>query len=191
MMYLRNDLIKWKPLLPLIGASIPLAFRGALLPIQETLFFILLAMALCISAVLMWFQPQLHETPRLHGLPTLISGGIGGGIGFVSGMVGIGGGIFLSPLLHLIRWAQPKMIAAACAVFILVNSLAGLAGQVLHPQFNVEWRVVWPLLLAVIVGGQFGSRLGITYFSQVTVKRATAILVLYVSLRIFYKYLFV
>lgn len=190
LMYLRNDLIRWKPLLPMIVASVPFAFLGALLPIQEALFFILLAAALFISAVLMWFQPQLHESPRLHALPGMISGSIGGSIGFFSGIVGIGGGIFLSPLLHLIRWAQPKMIAAACAVFILVNSFAGLAGQVFHPQFSFEWRTVWPLLLAVIAGGQFGSRLGITYFSQVTVKRATAVLVLYVSLRIFYKYLF-
>jgi uncharacterized membrane protein YfcA len=75
-------------------------------------------------------------------------------------------------------------------VFILVNSLSGLAGQFINADAKLNWRFVIPLILAVIAGGQIGSRLGISMFSQVTVKRATALLVLYVSLRIFHKYLF-
>ncbi|HLF64625.1 MAG TPA: sulfite exporter TauE/SafE family protein [Saprospiraceae bacterium] len=189
-LYLRNDLIRWNPLLPLIIVSVPMAFLGGLLPIQEFVFFILLASALCMSAILMWFQPQLHEHAVPRKLHPVVNGSIGGGIGFLSGIVGIGGGIFLSPLLHLIRWAQPKVIAATAAVFILVNSLAGLAGQFLHSDFSFEWRFVLPLLFAVIAGGRIGSWLGITYFSQIMVKRATALLVLYVSMRILHKYLF-
>lgn len=190
LLYIRNNLIRWKQLLPLVVISVPMAFLGGLLPIRESVFFILLASALSLSAILMWFQPQLHEQAAPRTLHPALNGSIGGVIGFLSGVVGIGGGIFLSPLLHLIRWAQPKVIAATAAVFILVNSLAGLAGQFLHPDFSFDWRFVLPLLIAVIAGGQIGSRMGITYFSQVTVKRATAVLVLYVSLRIFYKYLF-
>ena len=190
-LYQKNHIVPWKGLLPLVLVSVPLAFLGGLLPITERAFFIVLAMALSLSAILMWFQPQLSADAAPRKIPAVANGVLGGSIGFLSGMVGIGGGIFLSPLLHLIRWAQPKVIAAAAAVFILVNSLSGLFGQMFHPDFHLEWRFVLPLLLSVIAGGQIGSRLGISYFSQVMVKRATAILVLYVSIRIFLKYLLV
>ena len=189
-LYTRSHLVKWKLLLPLVVVSVPMAFLGGLTPIREVVFFFLLASTLCVAAVLMWFQPQIHEEAASRKLHPVVNAGLGGGIGFLSGMVGIGGGIFLSPVLHLIRWAQPKIIAATAAVFILVNSLAGLTGQAFQPEFKLHLPFVIPLLLAVIAGGQIGSRLGISYFSQGIVKRATAILVLYVSMRIFYKYLF-
>jgi uncharacterized membrane protein YfcA len=190
LVYFQNRLIPWKDILPVVVFSVPCAFLGAMLKLEESVFFVLLASALAIAAGLMWFQPQIqkHETSRTY--PLAVNGGLGGGIGFLSGMVGIGGGIFLSPLLHLMRWAQPKAIAASAAVFILVNSIAGLGGQFTQPGFNFKWELVLPLLIAVIAGGQIGSRVGISYFSQRSVKRATAILVMYVSVRIFIKYLF-
>ncbi len=189
-LYMRNNLVNWKKLISIVVFSVPMAFLGGLLPINEIVFFVLLASALCVAASVMWFQPQIREESEALKLHPVVSGSLGGGIGFLSGMVGIGGGIFLSPILHLIRWASPKVIAATAAVFILVNSLAGVAGQAMNPNFNFNLQFVLPLILAVIAGGQIGSRLGISYFSQVAVKRATALLVLYVSLRIFYKYLF-
>jgi uncharacterized membrane protein YfcA len=187
LVYIQNGLVEWKKIIPLIGISIPMAFLGGMLPIREYAFFIILASALCVAAILMWIQPQLQMDKARTHLAVDVS--VGGGIGLLAGMVGIGGGIFLSPVLYLIRWAQPKAIAATAAVFILANSIAGLAGQSLRPDFRFQWKLILPLILAVIIGGQIGSRLGITYFSQRTVKRATAVLVLYVSLRIFYKYL--
>jgi uncharacterized membrane protein YfcA len=190
-LYSRSNYVKWKPLLPLVIVSVPLAFLGGLTPIREVVFFVLLASLLCIAAMLMWFQPQLQEDVTTRNVPAAVNAGLGGGIGYLAGMVGIGGGIFLSPVLHLFRWAQPKIIAATAAVFILANSIAGLAGQAFNPDFKLNVSLVVPLLIAVLAGGQIGSRLGISYFSQRTVKRATAILVLYVSLRIFHKYLFV
>lgn len=189
MLYFRNGLVQWRKLIPLVIISVPMAFLGGLMPITEMVFFLILASALCLAAVLMWFQPHIREESEPMRLHPALNSAIGGGIGFLSGMVGIGGGIFLSPLLHLIRWAQPKMIAAAAAVFILVNSLAGLGGQLLQTNFHLEWKFILPLLLAVIVGGQIGSRLGISFFNQRTVMRVTALLVLYVGVRIFLKYL--
>lgn len=188
-LYIRNGLVKWEKLLPIVIVSVPMAFLGGLLPITELVFFLLLASALCLAAVLMWFQPHIHEGSDPLKMHPVLNSTIGGGIGFLSGMVGIGGGIFLSPLLHLMRWAQPKMIAATAAVFILVNSLAGLGGQLVQSEFHLEWNFVIPLLLAVIIGGQIGSRLGISFFNQRTVMRVTALLVLYVGVRIFFKYL--
>jgi uncharacterized membrane protein YfcA len=189
LIYYQNGLLEIKRVLPIVLVSVPLAFVGGMLPIGEVTFFVLLASALFIAAILMWIQPQIQKSNSGISLKPSVNTGIGGGIGLLSGMVGIGGGIFLSPLLHLIRWAPPKAIAATAAIFILVNSIAGLAGQALHPEFMVNWTLVLPLLGSVIVGGQIGSRLGISYFSQDTVKRATAILVMYVSVRIFIKYL--
>ena len=189
-LYLSRHLLPWRRILPLVAMSIPMAFVGGMLPIGERAFFLVLATALCIAACLMWFQPQVPEEQNAISTSVTANTGIGAGIGFLSGMVGIGGGIFLSPLLHLIRWAQPKVIAATAAVFILANSIAGLSGQATQPGFHIQWTLVLPLLGAVLAGGQLGSRMGISYFSQMTVKRATAVLVLYVSLRIFVKYLF-
>lgn len=190
--YANKGLLDLKRVWPLLIASIPMAFIGGLIPLHESIFFILLASLLTISAITLWFQPQAVRTPGEYRTTTthrLRDGTMGGGIGVLSGMVGIGGGIFLSPLLHMLRWAEPKKIAAACALFILVNSFAGLAGQVLHPDLHLNAMEVLPLVVAVIAGGQIGSRLGVTWFSQTAVKRATALLVLYASARLFIKYL--
>jgi len=110
--------------------------------------------------------------------------GIGGGIGFMSGLVGIGGGIFLSPLLHLINWDSPKRIAAAASLFILVNSISGLLGQYSHHEFEMNWALVMMLLLSVIAGGQLGTRLGAKLLSENVIRRMTAILVIYVGLKL-------
>jgi uncharacterized membrane protein YfcA len=190
-LYYRNGLIHWKKVLPIVVLSVPFAFLGGMLPIRETAFFILLGAVLCVASVVMWIQPQVHKVKEGLSLPghTLFNAGLGGSIGFLAGMVGIGGGIFLSPVLHLLRWATAKAIAATASIFILVNSIAGLVGQSLRPGFDINWKFTIPLLVAVVVGGQLGARLGIFRFEQKTVKRATAILILIVSVRILWKYL--
>ena len=89
----------------------------------------------------------------------------GGIIGFISGMVGIGGGIFLAPLLHLTNWDTPKKISAAASFFILVNSMAGLFGQYSNPDFEIDWNLTSILLITVFFGGQIGSSIGNTMFT--------------------------
>jgi uncharacterized membrane protein YfcA len=104
-------------------------------------------------------------------------------------MVGIGGGIFLAPLLHITLWNVPKKIAATASLFILVNSLSGLAGQYYNPDFYVDWNLTLVLLVTVFIGGQIGSRLSNKFFSPIRLKRATALLIAFVSIRILWKYL--
>ena len=102
-------------------------------------------------------------------------------------MVGIGGGIFLSPILHLLRWDQPRRIAATASLFILTNSIAGLWGQLVKNGPNGSAALAgeyWPLLLAVLIGGQLGSRIGARFLPQKWVRIATAILILYVAIRL-------
>jgi uncharacterized membrane protein YfcA len=113
---------------------------------------------------------------------------LGGGVGFLSGLVSIGGGIFLSPLLHLMNWDEVKKISAMASFFILVNSISGLAGQ-LTRGVQLDWSFTWPLILAVFVGGQIGSRLGANVFNPVLIKRVTAVLILIAGTNILIKHL--
>jgi hypothetical protein len=124
-----------------------------------------------------------------------VSYAVGGGIGFLSGLVGIGGGIFLAPVLYLLRWGSPREIAGTASVFILVNSLAGLAGQLmkLEDSYGVAsatdmLRDYWMVFPAVLIGGQIGSRLGAARIPPIAVKRLTAVLILYVAARLVWRW---
>jgi len=149
----------------------------------------LLGIGLIVAAVSMWFQPKKNNDPFQEDTKKkkTSSAAYGGGVGFVSGMLGIGGGIFLSPILHLTRWDNSKAIAATSSFFILVNSIAGLAGQMLNDQFETDWEITGLLLVAVFLGGQIGSRASAIRLSQQKVKRVTAMLILLVGVRILWK----
>ena len=177
--------IKWKKVIPLIVLSIPLAYIGGKMLIQEKSFFILLGFSLLIASLIMIFDKRKST----NKIPKYGNAAIGGGIGFLSGMVGIGGGIFLSPILHLSKWGDPKVIAATSAIFILVNSLAGILGQLMTYEISLDIPTLISLVLAVFLGGQIGVRLTILKFDPLWVRRITAIVILIVSLRLLFKYL--
>lgn len=125
------------------------------------------------------FQTTKEISPRqawIFGLP------VGALLGFLSGLIGIGGGIFLSPLLLLMRWVNAKESAAAASFFIVVNSLAGLMGHWQKGVFQLEGLL--PLGIAVFLGGQLGSRLGAYRLPQVSLQRVLAGLIFYVSVRL-------
>lgn len=108
-------------------------------------------------------------------------------VGLLAGLSGIGGGIFMAPVLHIIRWADARRIAAFASLYILVNSITGLTGQLIKngpESFAEPAATYWPLLLAVLVGGQIGSALGIKLFSPLWLRRVTAILVAYAAIRL-------
>jgi len=173
--------------MPMVIFSVPLAFLAGQYNITEKAFFILLGVSLIIASGLMLKSMNIES----RKLPRFFNAFAGGGIGALSGLVGIGGGIFLSPILHLTKWEAPKVIAATTAFFILVNSLAGLAGQILTHGFKVQMNLLLPLVLVVLVGGQFGARMSIRRFSPFAVRKITGILVLIVGLRILWKYLII
>jgi len=181
----KHKYIKWSKVLPLIILSVPLAYLGGKLLIEERIFFLLLGGSLLLASIAMIFD---NRTTTVK-LPKYGNAVIGGGIGFLSGMVGIGGGIFLSPLLHLSRWSKPKIIAATSAIFILVNSLAGIAGQLMTNEIRLDIQKIFALGLAVFIGGQLGVRMAILKFDPIWVKRITALVILVVALRLLYKYL--
>ena len=177
--------------LPFVALSIPLAWFGGSVPIERETFVMLLGVSLLAAGLVMWFQTPESKAASPGSWPILWFVGLplGAAIGFVSGMVGIGGGIFLAPALHLLRLGDPKRIAATSSFFIMVNSIAGLVGQATkqgsaaHLDRLADY--VW-LGVAVLIGGQIGSRLSAEALSGRVVKRLTAVLVLYVAGRLLY-----
>ena len=154
-------------------------------------FFILLGFTLLFAAITMWISKRIVSSDEKNTNSKPLRNTIFGGVtGFISGMVGIGGGIFLAPLLHLTNWDTPKKIAATASFFILVNSIAGLLGQYSNPDFSIDWNLTSILLVTVFIGGQIGSRISNQYLTPIQLKKATAILIAFVSIRILWKYLF-
>ena len=170
--------------LPFVTLSIPLAYLGGRIPIGRELFALLLGVSLLAAAVRMLIPSARFARPRGLGVREAWAAGVplGGALGFLSGLVGIGGGIFLAPIVILAGWASAKQAAGLASLFILVNSAAGLAGQ-MHKGAHLEWMVV-PLAVAALLGGQIGSRLGAHRLPQMGVQRLLAGLILLVSLRI-------
>ena len=183
-LYHRHRLIPFGKLLPLVLLSVPLAFLGGTFEISERSFYIMLGAVLVIASFLM----MIRNDNKIRRLPPYSNGIIGGSIGFLSGMVGIGGGIFLSPVLYLTRWHVAKSIAATTAFYILVNSIAGLAGQLTTLKIHINFPLIISLVLAVFIGGQIGSRLTISRIQPLWIKRISAVLILIVGIRILIQY---
>ncbi|MBL7828619.1 MAG: sulfite exporter TauE/SafE family protein [Saprospiraceae bacterium] len=190
-LFYQNGWWSAKKYLPIVLAGVPLAFLGAATPIKESTFFILLAGCLLLAGWVLWFQPvgsreSHHPDQHLHSIK---SGCISGSIGYFSGLVGIGGGIFLSPVLHFLRWDHTRHISVVASLFILFNSVAGLAGLVYKQQFNLRWDIGGWLFLAVIVGGQLGARSSLKWLSVNTVRKTTAVLVFIAGIELLLKHL--
>ena len=165
-----------------LAASIPMAFLGGLWPIKDNDFFLLLGSVLLVASALLWIQPK-KTNEELKTVKPSVQIPMAGSLGFLSGITSIGGGIFLSPALHLLRWKEAREISALASVFILANSISGLAGQ-LTKSTLIDWTFVFPLLIAVFLGGQLGSRLGAKWFNAIYIKRITALLIFVAAVNI-------
>ena len=190
-LFRRSDWWDGRKYLPFVAAGMPMAFLGALIPLREKYFFILLGGTLLLAALLLWFQPGAKQEPpeEAAGKNRTIDWISGGSIGLLSGMVGIGGGIFLSPLLFFLRWDKAKHIAATASLYILANSVAGLAGQLVSGVSNFDPLRLFILIAAVTLGGQIGARSSMRWFSPLWVRRITALLVCWAGSEVLWKYL--
>ena len=165
-----------------LATSIPLAFIGGYWRIEDaSVFFTLLGICLIVASVLLWVQPAPNTKSHFTSAP--LNAALGGGIGFLSGFVGIGGGIFLAPILHLIGWGEARKISALASLFILANSISGLAGQLTRAE-GIAWKFIAPLLVAVFLGGQIGSRLGARKFDPMVIKRITSAVIFLAAVKI-------
>ena len=183
--FFRTKQLSVGALAPFVMLSIPMAYVGGRIPINEYYFQLILASLLFMAAIKMLFFQETKEyfDPKKEK-PFVMASCLGGMIGFLSGLVGIGGGIFLAPILYLLRWDRPRQIAAISCGFILVNSIAGLVGQVQKMQSIDFLFNSWSLFLAVLLGGQLGSLLTTQKLPQLWLKRLTSLLILAVSVRL-------
>ena len=183
--YIRAGNINLKLLTPYLIGSVPMAYIGGSLPIEKQFFEILLFLVLSISGVLLLFNFKSYDDKEesYRKISFIVSISIGGVLGFVSGIVGIGGGIFLSPILFLMRAGRPKHIVTAASLFILINSIFGVFGQLTKDTVLIEVQNYWYLLFVVLIGGQIGNFLNLKIFPTKILTLVTAFLILFVSAR--------
>lgn len=180
--FLRAGHFAWRTFWPFALLAVPMAYVGGHVSLPAQAFKLLLGMVLLVAAAR--FVMNAREDPAAHEppiMPALASGGI---IGLLSGLTGTGGGIFLTPLLLQMRWAQAKRAAGVSALFILLNSAAGLAGNIASTgQWPAE---IAPLLAAAALGGIIGSHLGSRRFAPAHIKRFLAAVLLIAGLKLIF-----
>ena len=184
--FARAGIIPWRRALLFSAVAAPLAFLGGLTPIREATFLVLLGLSLVAAglALLIPRPPELDASPAPVARYMAL---VAAPLGYLAGLVGIGGGIFLAPLLHLSRWAGARQIAATTSLFILINSLAGLIGQLAKngpERFGEALGGALPLLVAVLLGGQLGSLLALRFLPERVIRWLTAALTVWAGSRL-------
>jgi len=181
--FIRNREFDLKQFWPFLIFSIPMAYLGAQLRLSQKVFFLILGSALVMAGAFMVLKFVAYKLQsKEFNLPLKIS--LGGGVGLLAGISGIGGGIYLSPLLNLANWKNPRTIASLASVFILVNSISGLIGLTIAGTFHLNPDLIFQLVVAVVLGGSIGSYLSNEKFNLRILGVLTAILVIYVGLRL-------
>ena len=172
----------WKLFWPFAILSVPLAFLGGYLDLPTHIFKIVIGIVLLYSAVRFLIQPKPDEEPNEPSKPVAMS--VGAGLGFLSGLTGVGGGIFLTPILIFMRWARTKTASAISALFILVNSVSGLLGNITSTKALPAFAL--PLALSAVGGGAFGSYLGSRKLSPTAIKRFLGIVLLIAGIKMLF-----
>jgi uncharacterized membrane protein YfcA len=179
--FYRQGYFKWKLFWPFALGSIPLAFIGARIPLTDSTYKQILGACLFLAVIRMVVVLKEDSSQKLNlGVGVLT----GSAIGLLSGMIGIGGGIILSPLLLLFRWASLKEAAAVSALFIFVNSVSGLAGLKNWIPLDQSQMIYW--LGASLVGGFLGARWGAAIASNAKVKWILALVLVIASLKLWF-----
>ena len=183
--YIRAGNHNFKLILPFLIGSVPLAFFGGTLKIEKDIFEILLFFVLSVAGILLLINNKSYENNNLiiKKLNFFISLIIGSILGLISGIVGIGGGIFLSPILFLLKAEKPKIIVTTASLFILVNSISGVFGQLTKENIITEISNYIPLFICVFLGGLLGNYLNLKIFTSRILAIITALLVMFISIR--------
>jgi len=184
--YIRAGNLNLRLLIPYLIGSVPSAYIGGSLPVEKRLFEILLFLSLSVAGFLLLLNIKSYNDKEegYRKIPIPVSILIGGILGFISGIVGIGGGIFLSPILILIKAGKSRHIVTTASLFILINSISGIIGQLTKNDVLLEAANYWYLLVVVLIGGQVGNLLNLKIFPARILVLLTAILVIFVAARI-------
>lgn len=181
--YIKAKHFSWRLTWPFIITSIPASLAGGLMHISNHTYYLLLALILIVSALRLATTISNKQAEiQCKDVPLPIALTSGAGIGLLSGLVGIGGGIFLSPLMLLFNWANAKQTSATSALFIFVNSLAGLAGRALRGA--VDTGTMMPLVVASFLGGALGSYYGANIFSGAVLRRLLAVVLFLAAIKL-------
>ncbi len=173
---------------PFLLTSVPAAFLGGTVQLPAKAYFLILAGVLLFAAFRLIIKSPAGGGETLVKTPTIsVALPVGAGIGALSGIVGVGGGIFLSPLILLMNWAGAKRTAAVSALFILVNSIAGLTGRLYSGTFAV--KELAPFLAAAFLGGMIGSGLGARRFSSLAIRRLLGVVLVVASVKLIVTFL--
>ena len=177
--YTRAGFFSWKLFWPFAALSIPFAIFGGTWKLPNHTYKILLGTVLIFAAVRLSMKQAPRNSTEENTIPFFPALGIGAAIGFVSGLTGVGGGIFLSPVLLFMRWADVRQSAAVSAAFIFVNSIAGLAGLTYRGSGSLELpKQIWWWMAAVLIGGVIGTELGARRFSPLAMRRMLALVLI-------------
>lgn len=185
--FARAGEMPWRGALIVSLVAAPLAFLGGLTPIKEATFMALLGTSLVFAAVALLLPVSRSLEEGGPGRRTWAMALAAAPLGYLAGLVGIGGGIFLAPVLHLARWNSARRIAATASLFILINSITGLVGQLAKSgieRFGEALGGALPLLVAVVIGGQIGSYLALRYLPAKVIRWLTAALTGWVGVRL-------
>ncbi|HWP92547.1 MAG TPA: sulfite exporter TauE/SafE family protein [Thermodesulfobacteriota bacterium] len=172
----------WKLFWPFALLSIPSAFVGGYLNLPTYTFKVLVGIVLLFSAMRFMVHPPAEEEPQHPSKPLAL--GVGAGLGLLSGLTGTGGGIFLTPLVIFMHWARTKTASAVSALFILVNSVSGLLGNISATQSFPAFAL--PLAAAVVCGGTIGAYLGSRRLPHNTIKRLLAVVLTIAGLKLIF-----
>ena len=182
--YKKEGFFDSKLVIPFIVASIPAALIGGYLRVNDDIYDTLLSITLVFAA---WklYTAKSGESEELFSSPPKVHIAliVGAAIGLLSGIIGVGGGIFLSPLILIFGWGDPKTTAGVAALFIWVNSAAGLIGSSISGQLVIDFGVLAPFAIAVLIGGYLGSKFGSEKFSQNTVRMTLVSVILIAAIR--------
>ena len=168
---------------PFILASIPFAIIGGYMKVDGVFYDTLLSITLVWAAYKL-LQVKEEDSTTVFQAPSLrYAAPLGGGIGLMSGVIGVGGGIFLSPILLLKKWADPKTAAATAALFIWVNSIAGLVGAGISGQLVIQMDILFPFVIAVLLGGFIGAKYGSENAHQSLIRKLLIVVLIIASLK--------
>ncbi len=190
--YIRIGNYNLKLLIPFLVGSVPLSFIGGTLVIEKEIFEILLFIVLLVAGLLILVNNKSYKNEEIiiKRLNVSFSFFVGSVLGLISGIVGIGGGIFLSPLLYLLKLEKPRIIATTASLFILINSISGILGQFTKEIILNEISNYWLFFISVFLGGLIGNYLNIKIFSNRILAIITSLLVIFVAIRVGYKIFF-
>jgi hypothetical protein len=180
--YIRAGLFDWKVLWPVLLGAVPMAYLGGAIQLPGHIYKYLVGAVLFLSALRLFWPDLVKSLPTVRTMPPLVGIGCGGAIGFLAGLTGTGGGIFLSPLLIFLGWADIRKASGITSVFILCNSLAGLAGN--YASIGAVQHQTWLYAVAVMIGAIIGTYLGITAFARTAILRALGVVLLIASAKL-------